>query len=481
MSEEIHFLRAKTLSKKTTRSCSNETVIKRVMGHNLREIQSEFGERADSKIDPQRIHLNEILHGLGTADDVAGAAHDLMQRLGVTPRANAALGIEIVFGLPTGLTFDYRAYFMDAIKWANEYFAVPMLSAIIHNDEDYPHMHIVMLPAVDGKLDGRNLLGGKSETNAMHKDFHVKVSKRYGLKLPAPVKRHSAEVRHIATQMIRECLREFSGFNDATVDGFVKLLGKDIEAAIKLFGMTMPKDPNDTFVGIFTRDCGHDASAIALRGGHRKSAIALRDDDEPGRDWDEKQKRYALIALSDSPPLFPPPNEAQLAGIEATFTGLHTSINIVTERTHSDQAVPQVAILNLTTNDAIDDASIASTDSPKRSTPTPAAIDPRQCDLFDQPIIASSDSDPTTAGQREYRAKVGAALDLLHDQKRCYLSDREISRQTGISPPTVGTMRAKIMPIDKHVRMVQRGGKMIVMNVSNIGKRPAAPIEARTV
>ena len=326
MSEEVHFLRAQTLSMKSTRSASPDEVLKRVMRHNLREVHSEFGERAGSKVDPRRIHLNETLFGLSTANGVAGVAHEAMLAAGASQRANAALGIEIVFSLPKGLTIDYRAYFTAAMQWARQHFDVPMLSAVIHNDEDYPHAHIVMLPMRDGKLMGRNILGGRAETKAMHKSFHVEVGKRYGLSAPKPPKRHSAEVRHIAMQVAREYMREISGFTDAKVDALVRILAKDPEATMAALGLPMPTEPSETVAGIFTRDCGRD-NAIALCEDEPESAIALCDDDESGRNCGENQKRYALDSAFNSPPSFPPPNEPQPTSAstpEPAFTTANT-------------------------------------------------------------------------------------------------------------------------------------------------------------
>lgn len=125
---------------------------------------------------------------------------------------------------------------------------------------------------------------------------------------------------------------------------------------------------------------------------------------------------------------------------------------------------------------AIDQPASDTTDSAKRSTPAPAAIDPRQCDLFGQP---ASDQ-PATTGKpggrvsEERRATVRA---ILLDQERGQLSDRAISRETGVSAPIIAAMRATIAPNDSQVRTFQKNGKTYTMNAANIGKRPpAAPL-----
>lgn len=125
---------------------------------------------------------------------------------------------------------------------------------------------------------------------------------------------------------------------------------------------------------------------------------------------------------------------------------------------------------------AIDQPAIALTDSAKRSTSTPAAIDPRQCDLFDQ---MGSDSDqPAPAvgkpGGRVSDERRATVMAILLDQERGQLSDRAISRETGVSAPIIAAMRATVTTCDSQVRTFQRGGKTIVMRTASIGKRPAA-------
>lgn len=312
MSEDIHFLRAKPLSMKTTRSNSHDEVLRRVMRHNLREIQSEFGERSDSVIDPRRICFNEILFGLDTSDGVAEVAHEAMLTERVRRRANAALGIEIVCSVPNGLTIDYRAYFKDAAQWAEKYFDVPMLSAIIHSDEDYPHVHIVMLPMREGKLIASELLGDRKTTKSMQADFHEQVGKRYGLRLPRPQKRHSAVVRLAAAQIAIDALHdngELCATADAIVGELRALIAANPEKLLSLMGRAMPAPTliKGDFAKMMTRPCKpekpnrtFDNRLIGDSGSGKSSKF------EP-----EKQKSYALIGDSFSSPSFPSPNEPQ--------------------------------------------------------------------------------------------------------------------------------------------------------------------------
>jgi hypothetical protein len=112
--------------------------------------------------------------------------------------------------------------------------------------------------------------------------------------------------------------------------------------------------------------------------------------------------------------------------------------------------------------------------------PTPAAIDPRQCDLFNQPAIVLGDSDqPAPAvgknGRRVSDERRATVMAILLDPERGQWSDRAISRETGVSAPIIRVMRATLTPNDGQIRTFQKGGKIYTMNAAAIGKRPPAP------
>lgn len=149
--------------------------------HNKREIQAEIG--ASSRIDATRSNLNQSLGGPLDAAGVGQLAKDLMAAAGVVKiRKDAVMGLECVFSLPPGHSLDDVAYFGDCAAWAGEYFAgAQILSVDIHRDEAAPHCHALILPLVDGRMVGSDLLGGKQKLAAMVRQFHADVASRYGL------------------------------------------------------------------------------------------------------------------------------------------------------------------------------------------------------------------------------------------------------------------------------------------------------------
>ena len=104
----------------------------------------------------------------------------VLAKLKVT-RKNGVLGIEIIISLPPSSGIDEQQFFIDVVKWAEGFFEIPILSAVIHYDEAAPHIHIIMLPLFNGRMLGSVLIGGKPRLQAMHDDFHTKVGKLLAL------------------------------------------------------------------------------------------------------------------------------------------------------------------------------------------------------------------------------------------------------------------------------------------------------------
>jgi hypothetical protein len=150
--------------------------------HNRREIQRECG--ASASIDPTRSHLNETLIGPPTAYDVPQLAKERMRNAGIDRlRKDAVTGIEIVFSLPATFTLDATSYFKDCVTWAAGEFGGMdnILSADIHRDEAMPHCHVLILPLLDGRMVGSDMMGNKKTLAARHASFNRDVGARYGL------------------------------------------------------------------------------------------------------------------------------------------------------------------------------------------------------------------------------------------------------------------------------------------------------------
>jgi hypothetical protein len=169
------FLRIKRLSQK------NHIAI--AAKHNLRELQSERG--SGSHIDPTRTAQNKILCGKNTAKSVSEDAKYIMQEAGVLPlRKNAMRAIEIVISLPIKAEINQFQYFDDCLQWVKDFFNIPVLSAVVHLDESKPHMHLLLLPLKNRKMQGDRIVGDRRRIRGIQESFYQLVGRAHGFSQP---------------------------------------------------------------------------------------------------------------------------------------------------------------------------------------------------------------------------------------------------------------------------------------------------------
>lgn len=175
--------------------------------HNKRAIQAEQG--AVQNIDPARSALNIPLHGPDTPSDVAQLARSLMAAVGITShKVNAVLGLELIFSLPASSAISFERYFGDCLQWTAANFGglENVLSADVHLDESAPHMHVLILPLVGGRMNGSAMFGNRQRLLHLHTDFHGSVAALYGLarapaRLQGQAKEKTAQavIQHLRT------------------------------------------------------------------------------------------------------------------------------------------------------------------------------------------------------------------------------------------------------------------------------------------
>jgi hypothetical protein len=173
--------------------------------HNRRAIQAELGAR--SHIDAERIHLNETIAGPDTPAGVAALAQDLMAGAGVNVpklRKDHTQAIELLFSLAPGTPISSDDYFRRCVEWVGSHFgAANILSADIHRDESAPHCHVLVLPLVDGRMRGSDLIA-RAELVKLRQSFSLNVAQAFGLK--APPGRMAGAMRAQAVIMVLERL-----------------------------------------------------------------------------------------------------------------------------------------------------------------------------------------------------------------------------------------------------------------------------------
>jgi Plasmid recombination enzyme len=172
-----------TLSRKSVRRANDDpaAVMLACLQHNLRSGNQRHRHR--SHIDSARTPLNDVLRGAKHASAVDQAGRQLLAEHGANPtRKDAIMGIEIVFQAPT--SWDVPQFYAECIRWAEEWFqadAGSVLSAVVHRDQRRPHMHVLMLPLLDGRLQGHAMTSGAKGRGAQAA-FRKHMRERLGLR-----------------------------------------------------------------------------------------------------------------------------------------------------------------------------------------------------------------------------------------------------------------------------------------------------------
>lgn len=148
--------------------------------HNKRERKEGHGA---ANIDATRTHLNYSLMRSQTAHEIALSAKIAMLKAGIdTPRKNQVMAVEVIFSLPIDRhQQDTKPFFVDCFEWVMKDFAGELLSFDVHLDEAAPHAHAIILPLIDGKMQGSDLIGGKGTLIGRIDRFHKEVALHHGL------------------------------------------------------------------------------------------------------------------------------------------------------------------------------------------------------------------------------------------------------------------------------------------------------------
>ena len=224
--------------------------------HNLREIQAERG--ASASIDSARSQLNVVLTGPSSASEVEYLARMRMADAGIGKlRKDAVRAVEIVFSLPVATTLNARAYFSNCLEWVCGRFggAVNVLSAVVHFDEAAPHCHVLLLPLLDGRMQGSAMVGNKRALAEHQQAFHEAVARKHGF-TARPVRLS----RQASAKVSLAVLQRLQQLNDPAQKSCIWAAIKDaIDASPQAFAQTLGLDvpepkqaPTRTFTTIMT-------------------------------------------------------------------------------------------------------------------------------------------------------------------------------------------------------------------------------------
>ena len=100
-------------------------------------------------------------------------------------RKDCVLAVEVLYSLPVNHTVNLGTFFEDCLTWTRANFGGVVLSFDVHLDESMPHAHALILPLIDGHMNGSDMVGNKYDLQLMHMSFHEVVGVLHALEKPA--------------------------------------------------------------------------------------------------------------------------------------------------------------------------------------------------------------------------------------------------------------------------------------------------------
>lgn len=149
-----------------------ETSFANKYAHNFREANVP-------NADPNKSNLNEELIAMNKDKDYYSAfqrrVKESPEYAGKRLRKDAVKGIEVMLtynSRTVGPEFDERKWKEENAKWLQDTFGKEnVISAVLHKDEATPHIHAIVIPMVDGRLNSRHYLGGKAALSNLQTSY----------------------------------------------------------------------------------------------------------------------------------------------------------------------------------------------------------------------------------------------------------------------------------------------------------------------
>jgi len=160
--------------------------------HNCRLIAQEIG--GYGIIDGRRTPLNlELITLDGNSYEEAVIA--ILRSIGLDldhysyRKKNRGYAVELIFSVTAGHRCDFNSMYADSLVWLRDYYPEShIIHAVVHHDEDTPHMHVILAPIVIGRLDANAVCGYKGISNKRNISLFEYLDKRYGLTFPVYLK-----------------------------------------------------------------------------------------------------------------------------------------------------------------------------------------------------------------------------------------------------------------------------------------------------
>ena len=160
--------------------------------HNRRQIAAEIGSYGS--IDGRKTSLNhELVKVDGNSYEERVIA--ILRSKGIDlnhyryKKKNRGYAVEFVFSVTSGHQCDFNSMYADSLSWLMAYYPeCSIVHAVVHHDEDTPHMHVILVPLLNGKLQADKIKGYKGVSKKRNLSLFEYLDKRYGLTFPIYLK-----------------------------------------------------------------------------------------------------------------------------------------------------------------------------------------------------------------------------------------------------------------------------------------------------
>lgn len=177
--------------------------------HNRRKIPVELSTFAH--IDPSKSVSNKELISLNYIS-LEDAIFELLNKRGVdlnhrtNKRKDKGFAIEWLFTVTLGYTGNHLQLYTDCLSWLKTYFPdCPLLHAVVHYDENEPHMHVIMVPLEGTRLPASELLSYRGGSKTRLNSLYAAVGNKHGLiprtSLTGAVKKAAAKAVIVALEL----------------------------------------------------------------------------------------------------------------------------------------------------------------------------------------------------------------------------------------------------------------------------------------
>jgi len=120
-------------------------------------------------------------------------------------RKNAVHALEFIITASHDYQGDWGKYFDDSVNWLEKNFGGKgnLLQIAMHGDEKTPHLHVLLMPLLDGKLNAKHYIGGHRDRMIDLQDsFWEEVGKKNGLN--RGVEKQASKTKHNASTLKHE-------------------------------------------------------------------------------------------------------------------------------------------------------------------------------------------------------------------------------------------------------------------------------------